>query len=131
MIGAARVAVLLLDLFQFLDDDVAQLLLASQDGFVLGDAPAHLGQFLQDFVDGKPGQAVQLQFQDGVGLHGVERLRQGLANALQRRRLAGLPSATLIVLPVKYSTRLVRASARFSLPRMMRMTSSTRSSAAW
>ena len=33
---------------------------------------AHLGQFLQDFVDGQARQPVQLQFEDGVGLHGVE-----------------------------------------------------------
>ncbi len=49
--GAARVAVFLLDLFQLFDDDVAQLLLAAQNRFVLGDASANLGEFLQDFVD--------------------------------------------------------------------------------
>ena len=29
---------------------------------------ADLGEFLQDFVDGEPRQAVQLQFEDGVDL---------------------------------------------------------------
>ena len=39
---APRVAVLVANLFQFLDDDRAQLLLAGQDRFVLGDAAREL-----------------------------------------------------------------------------------------
>ncbi len=38
----------------------------------LGDALADLGEFLEDFVDGKLRQAVQLQFEDGVDLDVAE-----------------------------------------------------------
>ena len=90
--GAALVAVLLLDLFQFLDDDAAQLLLAAENGFVLGDAAANFRQLFQDFVDRQARQAVQLQFEDGVGLHRVERTRQRRGHhALQRSRLSCVP----------------------------------------
>ena len=92
MIGAALVAVFLLDLFQLFDDDAAQLLLAAQNRFVLGNAAANLGQLFQDFVDRQPGQAVQLQFQDRVGLDRVERPGK------RRRRLR--PSATPFLRPV-------------------------------
>ena len=39
-----------------------------QDFLQLCDALADFRQFLQDFVDGKLRQAVQLQFEDGVDL---------------------------------------------------------------
>ena len=71
--GAALVAVFLLDLFELLHDHAAQLLLAAENRFVLGDAVAHLRQFLQNFVDRQPRQPVQLQFQDGVSLHACRR----------------------------------------------------------
>ena len=81
--------IVLLDLFQLFDDDVAQLLLRTEDGFVLGDAVANFAEFFQDFVDRKAGQAVQLQFEDCVGLHGVEWTRECRgANALEGHRLA-------------------------------------------
>ena len=73
-LGAAVVAVLLADFFQLLDDHAAQLFLAAQDSFVLGDAVAHFLQLADDLVDGEAREAVQLQFQDGVGLLGVERM---------------------------------------------------------
>ena len=73
--GAAVVAVVLLDLFELFDDDVAQLLLGCQDGFVLGDALAHVGQLFEDLVDRQARQAMQLEFEDCVGLGGVERTR--------------------------------------------------------
>src|SRR5271169_4499614 len=82
------VAVFLLDLFQFLDDDVAQLLLRRENGFVLSDAIANFGQLLEDFVDREARQTVQLQFQNGVGLGGIEGPSDGRWNhALQRGRL--------------------------------------------
>src|SRR6185312_6615989 len=72
--GAAFVAVLLFDFFQFLDDDVAQLRLRRQNRFVLGDVLAHHAQFLGDFINGKPRKAMQLQFEDRFSLNGAERL---------------------------------------------------------
>src|SRR6185312_10565070 len=72
--GAAFVAVLLFDFFQFLDDDVAQLRLRRKNGFVLRDVLAHQAQFFADFIDGKPRKAVQLQFEDRFSLNGTERL---------------------------------------------------------
>ena len=71
---AALVAVLLLDLFQLLDDDVAQLRLRTKNRFVLGNLVLDRFQFLDDFVDGKTRQAVQLQFEDRVRLLVRERL---------------------------------------------------------
>ena len=75
--GAARVAVFLFDFLELLDDDATQLLFAGQDRFVLGDAAADLGQFLKDFVDRQPGQTMQLQFQNSVGLRRIEGASQG------------------------------------------------------
>ena len=74
MTGAALVSVELLDFFQLFDDDVAQLFLGAENGFVFGDVVADLLQLVGDFVDGKLGQAMQLQFEDGVGLPGGEGL---------------------------------------------------------
>ena len=55
------------------------------------DAVANFGQLLQDFVDREPGQAMQLQFEDGVGLHRVERTREVVgAMPFSDSRLAGL-----------------------------------------
>src|SRR5208282_6564605 len=75
--GAALVAVKFLDLFQFLDDDFAQLRLGSENRFVLGNGFAHLLQLVRNFVDRELGQPVQLQFEDGVGLLGGKRLLGG------------------------------------------------------
>ncbi len=88
-LGAALVAELLFDLFQFLDDHPAQLLLRSENGFVLGDALANFLQLVDHFVDGKARQAVQLQLEDGVGLAGVEALL-GLVAADRHTRLAAV-----------------------------------------
>ena len=41
---------------------------------VFGDVLARFLQLVADFVDGKLGQAMQLQFEDRVGLNGGERL---------------------------------------------------------
>src|ERR1039458_2913929 len=72
--GAARIAVKLLDLFQFLDDYLAELRLGSENRFVLGNRLAHLLQLVGNFVDRELGQAMQLQFEYGVGLLRGERL---------------------------------------------------------
>src|SRR5579864_1645391 len=76
--GLALVAVLLFDLFEFLDDHAAQFLFGREDGLVLGNALAGFFQLVGDFIDGKLGQAMQLQFEDcvsllrGEGLLGIE-----------------------------------------------------------
>src|SRR6185312_3585645 len=70
----AFITVLLFDLFQFLDDDVAQLLFRRKNGFVFRDVFAYHAQFFRDFINGKPGKAMQLQFQDRLSLNGAERL---------------------------------------------------------
>ena len=72
--GAALVAVGLFYFFEFLDDDGTKFFLGGEDGFVFFDAPADFFQFVGNFVDGKFGEAVQLQFEDGLGLARGERL---------------------------------------------------------
>ncbi len=67
-LGAALVAVLVANLFEFLDDDVAQLLVAGEDRLVLGDLVADLAELLEDFVDGELREAIELQLEDGVDL---------------------------------------------------------------
>ena len=67
-LGAALVAVLVADVFKLLDDDRAQFLLAAQDLFVLGDLGADLLQLVQELVDGELGEAIELQFENGVDL---------------------------------------------------------------
>ena len=67
-LGATHVAVLVADFGEFADDDLAELLLAGQDGFVLGDVFADDAEFFEQLVHGELGQAVELQFEDGVDL---------------------------------------------------------------
>ncbi len=96
---APRVAILVANLFQFLDDYLAQLFLAGQDGFVLGDALAHLLQFIQQFVDGELRQAVELQFENGVDLAQREALffvRQPLAVQADDDLLALAPGIEIL-----------------------------------
>ena len=66
--GAAGVAVLVADLFEFLDDDAAELLFRRQDRFEFGDVFADGAEFVEDLVDGELGEAVELQFEDSVDL---------------------------------------------------------------
>ena len=74
-LGAAGVAVLVADVGEFLDDDFAELGLRGEDGFVLGDGVADGAEFVEQLVDGELGEAVELQFQDGVDL--LEREDEG------------------------------------------------------
>ncbi len=95
---AARVAVLVANLFQLLDDDRAQLVLAGQDGFVLGDLLAHLLQLVEQFVDGELREAVELQFEDGVDLAEGEAfffVRQALAVQVDDDVLALAPGVEI------------------------------------
>ena len=67
-LGAPLVAVLLANLFKLLHDHRAQLLFAAQDLLVLGDLRADLAQLVQDLVDRKLREPVELQFENGVDL---------------------------------------------------------------
>jgi hypothetical protein len=67
-LGAALVSVEFFYLFEFLDDDGAEFFLGGEDGFVVFDAAADFFQLVGNFVDGKFGEAVQLQFENGFGL---------------------------------------------------------------
>src|SRR5579872_3510066 len=71
---AAVVAVELLHFFELFDDDGAQLFLGAENRFVLGDVVANFLQLVRNFIDRKFGQAMQLQFEDGIGLPGSEGL---------------------------------------------------------
>ena len=53
---------------QFLDDEVAQNLVGAQNFQVLGDAALDLGQLVEDLLLLHPGEALQLQFDDGLRL---------------------------------------------------------------
>ena len=66
--GAAHVAVGLLDLPQFVDNDRVDLLLVGQDTPQLGDGGPHGLVLLDDLVTLQPGQPLQAHFQDGLGL---------------------------------------------------------------
>ena len=66
--GAAGIAVLLLDLQQFVLDDLLQQALVGQDALVVGDLLAQLGQLFLDLLALQSGQAAQAHLQDGVGL---------------------------------------------------------------
>src|SRR5580704_5223026 len=71
--GAALVAVQFLYFLKLFDDDFAKFALGSEDGFVVFDAPADFLQLVGNFVDGKFGEAMQLQFQNRVSLPRSER----------------------------------------------------------
>jgi hypothetical protein len=66
--GAAGVAVLVADVFELLDDDAAEFLFTGEDAFVLGDVVADRAEFVEELVDGELGEAVELEFKDGVNL---------------------------------------------------------------
>jgi len=68
MSRAAGVTVLVADVFELLDDDAAEFLLAGEDGFVLGDVVADRAEFVEELVDGELGEAVELEFEDRVDL---------------------------------------------------------------
>src|SRR5277367_4864618 len=67
-LGAPRVAVKLLDLFQLFDNYAAQLLFRGQNRFILGDVLADLRELLQQLVDRELRQSVELQFEHGIDL---------------------------------------------------------------
>src|SRR5208282_3149722 len=69
---AAIVSVSLKDFAQLGDDHGFQFLFAREDFRELGDALADLGEFLEDFIDGELGEAVELQLEDGVYLNVTE-----------------------------------------------------------
>ena len=65
---APRIAVFVANLFKLLHDYPAQLGFAGQNRLEFRNLLANLFQLLQDFVDGKLGQPVELQFENGVDL---------------------------------------------------------------
>ena len=85
-LGAAGVAVLVADLGELLDDDFAELRGRGEDGLVLGDVVADLGELVEELVDGELGEAVELQFEDGVDLLVAEDERAGGGRRSCRRR---------------------------------------------
>ena len=80
-LGAALVAEVLLDFLQFLDDHAAQLRLRAQDFQVLGDHALNLGEFVEDLLLLHAGEALELQFDDGLRLPLAE-----VEDARDRRR---------------------------------------------
>ena len=124
-LGAALVAVAVRDLFEFLDDDVAQLLVAGEDRFVLGDASSDLAEFLEDLVDRELREAIELQLEDGVDL-----LRGEAVLVASPRRSPIEVDDDLVPLP-NAASRFSRASARELEARMILMTVSRLSSAIW
>ena len=68
-LGAPLVAKLLAHRFQLLHDQTPRSFgLRRQNGFVLGNALPHFDQFLDDLIGRKLGEAVELQFENGVDL---------------------------------------------------------------
>src|ERR1700722_20309742 len=67
-LGAALVSELFPRCLQLLDDHRAQFRFRGQNGCVLCNALAYVDQFLDDFVGGKLGEAIQLPFEDRVDL---------------------------------------------------------------
>ena len=94
--GAADVAVLVADLFELGDDDAAELLLRRQDALVVGDVVADLGEFVEELVDGELGEAVELQFEDGVDLAVAEDERAGGTGGCDGRAEERLVDAVLV-----------------------------------
>ena len=76
-LGAAGVAVLVADLGELFDDDFAELGGGGEDGLELGDVVADFGELFEELVDGELGEAVELQFEDGVDLLVAEDQRAG------------------------------------------------------
>ena len=69
---AARVGVLLLDFLQLIHDHAAQLLFRSEDRFVFRDSRQDVFQLIDDLVDRETRKAMQLQFENCIGLLGIE-----------------------------------------------------------
>ncbi len=68
-LGAAFVAVSLVNFAQLRGNDLLQLFFAVENFFQFGDQFANGFQFLENFIDGELREAVELQFEDGVNLN--------------------------------------------------------------
>ena len=79
-LGAALIAEIFADLFEFLDDEFAEYFFGAQDFEVLADAPLDVEKFVGDLLLLHAGEALQLQFDDGLGLLFAE-LRQRRSGA--------------------------------------------------
>src|SRR5467141_5115729 len=83
---AAIVSVGFVHFAQLADDDLLEFLVACQNLAQLGDQFTNGLQFLDNFVDRKLRQPVQLQFEDGVDLRITEAERASTASRLDFRR---------------------------------------------
>ncbi len=128
-LGAAGVAVLGANFGEFFDDEFAELCGGGEDGLELGDVFADLGEFFEELIDRELGEAVELQFEDGVDLLVAEDERAGGEKVMSTPYFSGsrvtpLSSVPrrLIFFPEKYWKRFSRASARLPDWRMVLMT---------
>src|ERR1017187_3631189 len=67
-LGAALVAETLLDFFEFLDNERAQNAVGAEQFEILGDAALDIGQLIEDLLLLHPGEALQLELDDGLRL---------------------------------------------------------------
>ena len=110
-----------LNFLQFLDDDAAQHLLGAQNFEILGDLPLDVGEFVEDLLLLHAGQALQLQFDDGLRLPLGE-----IADRAHRRRRARVLGAS----PTDAHQRFARFLGVFAA-RISAITASRLSSAFW
>ncbi len=71
--GAALVAVLVAHLDQFIADHFHEPIGIGQDVEQIGDDVEHVLVFVEDLALLQPGEAVQAQIEDGLGLHSESR----------------------------------------------------------
>ncbi len=136
--GAAGVAVLVANLGELFDDDFAELGRGGEDGLELGDVVADFGEFFEELVDGELGEAVELQFEDGVDLLIAEdegaSVREGHIDTVffgVEGDADELGAAEVDLLAGEVLEEISRASARLPDWRMVLMTLSRWSSAIW
>src|ERR1035438_7557236 len=90
---AALVAETLLDFFEFLDNERAQNAVGAEDFEILGDAALDIGQLVEDLLLLHPGEALQLELDDGLRLLVAELEGGDEAVAGLARRLGGADDA--------------------------------------
>ena len=74
-LGPALIAVIFLDFLELVDDHAAQHFFGAQDFQVLADALLDIGELVEDLLLLHAGQALELQFDDGLRLPFAERGR--------------------------------------------------------
>ena len=81
-LSAAVIAEVFLNFFQFLDDYGAQDFLGTEDVEIFGDLLLDVGQFVDDLLLLHAGEALELQFDDGLGLALGEARARGSASTI-------------------------------------------------